>query len=81
MQTFLEIDRPHRLVTESTGSDPSGMTMTTRIVVTFEPEGEGTRMRVVQSGFPTPDLRDFFAEHAWVGAFARMAAYLERRGA
>lgn len=81
VQTFLEIDRPHRLVTESTGSDPSGMTMTTRVVVTFEPEGEGTRMRVVQSGFPTPDLRDFFAEHAWVGAFARIAAYLERRGA
>jgi hypothetical protein len=31
VQTFLEIDRPHRLVTESTGSGPDGASMTTRI--------------------------------------------------
>ncbi|WP_404312097.1 SRPBCC domain-containing protein [Agrococcus terreus] len=79
VQTFLEIDRPHRLVTESVGSDPSGGTMTTRVTVTFEAEGAGTRMRVAQSGFPTPEVRDFFAGMAWQGAFDRIAAYLERR--
>ncbi|GAA3593569.1 SRPBCC family protein [Agrococcus terreus] len=79
VQTFLEIERPHRLVTESVGSDPSGATMTTRVTVTFEAEGAGTRMRVVQSGFPTPEVRDFFAGMAWQGAFDRIAAYLERR--
>ena len=78
-QVFLEIDRPHRLVTESTGSDPSGQTMTTHIVVTFEPVDGGTLMSVVQSGFPTPEIRDFFASQAWVGAFDRIEAYLERR--
>jgi uncharacterized protein YndB with AHSA1/START domain len=78
VQTFLEIDRPHRLVTESVGSDPSGAVMTTRVVVTFEAVEGGTRMDVVQSGFPTPEVRDFFAEHAWVGAFDRITAYLER---
>ena len=77
-QTFIEIDRPHRLVTESTGSDPSGETMTTHVVVTFEPVDGGTLMSVVQSGFPTPEVRDFFASQAWVGAFDRIEAYLTR---
>ena len=77
-QVFLEIDRPHRLVTESTGSDPSGETMTTHVVVTFEPVEGGTLMSVVQSGFPTPEIRDFFASQAWVGAFDRIEAYLAR---
>lgn len=77
-QTFLEIDRPHRLVTESTGSSPDGMTMTTRIEVTFEARGEQTLMTVVQSGFPTPEIRDFFQSMVMVGAFDRIQAYLER---
>jgi uncharacterized protein YndB with AHSA1/START domain len=78
VQTFLVIDRPHRLVTESTGSSPDGATMTTRIEVTFEADGDGTVMTVVQDGFPTPEVRDFFTTEAWVGAFARIEAYLRR---
>lgn len=76
--TFLEIDRPHRLVTESTGSSPDGVTMTTLIEITFEPEGDATRMTVVQSGFPVPEVRDFFVDEVWNGALARIAAYLEQ---
>lgn len=78
VQTFLEIDRPHRLVTESTGTGPDGMTMTTRITVTFEARGEATLMSVVQSGFPVPEVRDFFAGEVWIGAFDRIEAYLGR---
>ena len=79
VQTFLEIDRPHRLVTSSTGSTPDGMEMTTRIEVTFEPEGDdSTRMTVVQSGFPTPEIRDFFQDMSWQGALDRIEAYLVR---
>lgn len=77
-QTFLEIDRPYRLVTESTGSGPDGMEMTTRIEVTFEEKDGGTLMSVVQSGFPVPEIRDFFTSEVWVGAFARIEAYLLR---
>ncbi|MET7836448.1 MULTISPECIES: SRPBCC family protein [Micromonospora] len=77
-QTFLEIDRPHRLVTESTGSSPDGTTMTTRIEVTFEAHDGGTLMTVVQSGFPTPELRDFFVGEVMPGAFDRIEAYLIR---
>lgn len=77
-QTFIEIDRPHRLVTESTGSSPDGMTMTTRIEVTFEEKDGGTLMTVVQSGFPAPQIRDFFVDEVWMGAFARIEAFLIR---
>lgn len=76
-QTFLEIERPHRLVTESVGSSPDGQTMTTRIEITFEPQNDGTRMTVVQTGFPAVELRDFFTSEVWIGAFARLEAYLK----
>ncbi|MGK5678425.1 SRPBCC family protein [Actinoplanes sp. URMC 104] len=78
-QTFLEIDRPRRLVTESVGSGPDGMEMTTRIEVTFEDRDGGTLMTVAQSGFPVPEVRDFFAGEVWAGAFARIEAFLLQR--
>ncbi|GAA3350908.1 hypothetical protein GCM10020358_78590 [Amorphoplanes nipponensis] len=77
-QTFLEIDRPHRLVTESTGGGPDGATMTTRVEVTFEAVDDGTLMTVVHSGFPAPEVRDFFVNEVWVGALDRIEAYLVR---
>ena len=77
-QTFVEIDRPHRLVTESTGSDPSGQTMSTHVVVTFEPSDVGTLVTVEQTGFPTPEVRDFFSTMVWVGALDRIEAFLTR---
>ena len=80
-QVFKVIDRPHRLVTTSTGSDPSGMTMTTEVEVTFEEQDGGTLMSVVQSGFPDVETRDFFQSMAWVGAFDRIEAYLTRERA
>jgi uncharacterized protein YndB with AHSA1/START domain len=81
VQTFVVIDRPHRLVTESTGSSPDGMTMSTHIEITFEPTGAGaTLMTVEQSGFPVPEVRDFFVAEVWAGALARVEAYLTSRG-
>jgi uncharacterized protein YndB with AHSA1/START domain len=77
-QTFVEIDRPRRLVTESWGSDPSGQTMSTHVVVTFEPSDAGTLVTVEQTGFPTPEVRDFFSTMVWVGAFDRIEAFLTR---
>jgi len=77
-QTFLVIDRPHRLVTESTGTSPDGMTMTTTVDVTFEAVDGGTLMTVVQSGFPAVEVRDFFTQEVWVGAFDRIEAFLVR---
>ena len=77
VQTFLVVDRPHRLVTESTGSTPDGMTMTTRIDITFDRSGDdATLMTIEQSGFPVPEVRDFFVGEVWQGALARIEAYL-----
>jgi uncharacterized protein YndB with AHSA1/START domain len=77
VQTFLVVDRPNRLVTESTGSTPDGMEMTTHIDISFAPSGDdGTLMTIEQSGFPAPEVRDFFASQAWQGALARIEAYL-----
>ena len=75
-QTFLEIDRPHRLVTESVGSGPDGAELTTHITVTFDEHESGTLMTVVQQGFPDEEIRDFFAGEVWQGALDRIAAYL-----
>jgi uncharacterized protein YndB with AHSA1/START domain len=75
-QTFLEIERPSRLVTESTGGGPDGGTMTTRVVVTFEPHERGTLVTVVQTGFPAPEMRDFFTSEVWAGALDRIEAFL-----
>ena len=77
-QTFLEIDRPHRLVTSSTGGTPDGDTMTTTIEITFEEAAGGTLMTVFQSGFSTEEMRDFFSTYAWVGAFDRITAFFAR---
>ena len=77
-QTFLEIERPHRLVTSSTGGTPDGDTMTTTIEVTFEEAAGGTLISVFQSGFPTEEMRDFFSTYAWVGAFDRITAFFTR---
>ncbi|SFN83367.1 Uncharacterized conserved protein YndB, AHSA1/START domain [Mycetocola miduiensis] len=85
-QTFLEIDRPHRLVTESTGGGPDGssmttrieVTLTTRIEVTFEAHRDGCLVTIVQSGFPAVEVRDFFSTQVWVGALDRIEAFLTR---
>jgi uncharacterized protein YndB with AHSA1/START domain len=77
-QTFVEIDRPHRLVTDSVGRSPDGMEMATRTTVTFEADGDGCLMSVHQVGFPVPEVRDFFVGEVWNGAFDRIQAYLER---
>lgn len=80
VQVFEVIDRPHRLVTTSTGSSPDGRSMTTTVDITFEEDGDGTLVTVLQSGFPSAEMRDFFGTEVWNGAFDRIGAYLLREG-
>ena len=77
-QLFTVVDRPHRLVTTSTGGGPDGMEMTTTVDVTFEEHDGNTLVTVVQSGFPNVEMRDFFGTQVWVGAFDRIEAYFKR---
>lgn len=78
---FEVVDRPHRLVSKSTGSSPDGSTLDTNVEVTFRDEGGKTLMSVVQSGFPSEDMRNFFADTAWNGAFDRINAYFAAKAA
>ena len=78
---FEVIDRPHRLVSRSTGSTPDGQSMDTHVEITFRDEGGKTMMTVVQTGFPTEEMRDFFADTGWNGAFDRLNAYFAAKKA
>jgi uncharacterized protein YndB with AHSA1/START domain len=78
-QVFEIIERPHRLVTASRGSDPEGNVIDTRVEITFRAVPGGTLMSIHQTGFRTAEERDFFADTAWVGFFDRIEAYLARR--
>ncbi|REJ05969.1 SRPBCC domain-containing protein [Microbacterium bovistercoris] len=82
-QTYREIDRPHRLVTdlvaESFVGEQQLPTVESRIVVTFEPAGQGTLVTVEQSPIATAELRDFFRDVAWPGGLARLGAHLHRQ--
>jgi uncharacterized protein YndB with AHSA1/START domain len=73
---FEEVERPHRLVYRSTMALPGGSILDTRLQVTFEPEGSKTRMTIVQSGFPTAEMRDEYGS-GWASildALERVAA-------
>jgi uncharacterized protein YndB with AHSA1/START domain len=61
---FQVVDRPRRLVYASTMTMPDGATIDTGMEVTFRPEDGGTRLTVIQRGFPTAPLRDEF-EGGW----------------
>jgi uncharacterized protein YndB with AHSA1/START domain len=64
---FKEIIRPRRLCYCSTMTRPDGSSVDTEIDVTFEIEGDKTRVTVVQRGFPTDELRDSFTD-GWASA-------------
>jgi uncharacterized protein YndB with AHSA1/START domain len=59
---FQVVDRPRRLVYASTMTMPDGSRVDTRMQVTFEEEDSRTRVTILQRGFPTPQLRDDFAD-------------------
>jgi uncharacterized protein YndB with AHSA1/START domain len=82
VQTYVEIDRPHRVVTdlvsESTIGGQRMPLLETRIVMTLEPAPAGTLVSVEHTGFPATEVRDFFANVAWPGGLARLDAFLAR---
>ena len=63
---FKVVERPRRLVYTSTMSMPDGSNLATRTEVTFVEDLGRTRVTVVQSGFPTVELRDEFRD-GWGG--------------
>jgi uncharacterized protein YndB with AHSA1/START domain len=58
---FGEVDRPRRLAYRSTMRLPDGSSLNTMMQITFELEDGKTRLSIMQSGFPTAELRDEYA--------------------
>jgi uncharacterized protein YndB with AHSA1/START domain len=77
---FEVVDRPRRLVYASTMTMPDGSNVDTRMQVTFQEEGGRTRLTIVQSGFPTPGLRDEFAG-GWAGILDGLGRVVAARAA
>jgi uncharacterized protein YndB with AHSA1/START domain len=55
---FRVIDRPRRLLLDSTEIHPDGSSFLTELEFTFEARNGGTLMTMVQRGFPTVAIRD-----------------------
>ncbi len=55
---FTVIDRPRRLVLATTESRPDGSSLQFATEFTFEPHDGRTLMTMIQSGFPTAELRE-----------------------
>lgn len=81
-----EIDPPWRFVFRGSRlpDERSVETESTLVTFTLEPEGAGTRLRVVESGFrdlpiPAAEQADFAAGNVkgWEGAFATLQAYMQ----
>jgi uncharacterized protein YndB with AHSA1/START domain len=69
---FRLIERPHRLLLETTETRLDGSTLEFQTEFLFERRAGQTLMTMIQHGFPTPNLRD---EHelGLPNAFARLA--------
>ena len=80
VQTYVEIDRRHRLVTDLVAESMIGgrrmPALETRIVMIFEPIPAGTLVTIEQTGFPATEMRDFFANVAWPSGLALLDACL-----
>jgi uncharacterized protein YndB with AHSA1/START domain len=78
VNVFEQIERPRRLVFRSTMTMPDGSNIDTRVRVTFDPENRKTRIRIVQRGFPGPELRDSF-ESGWGSILEGLARVVDAR--
>jgi uncharacterized protein YndB with AHSA1/START domain len=75
---FEEVERPRRLVFTSTMKMPDGSSIRTHVRVTFDPENGTTRIRIVQRGFPSRELRDSF-ESGWASILEGLARVVDAR--
>jgi uncharacterized protein YndB with AHSA1/START domain len=76
---FEVIDRPRRIVLATTELHPDRPSLDFSVELTFEGQDGQTLMTVVQSGFPTPELRDEHGRGA-PNAFARLERAIRASG-
>lgn len=66
------VERPHRLAYDVTALYEDGPVFGTTVEVTIETVSDGNRVRLVQQGFPTTQIRDDFAG-AWPDVLDELA--------
>ncbi len=77
-QVYREIDSPRRLAYEETFSNPSGESFKTFLVATFEERDGKTLLTIVQTGFPTAEIRDMH-QNGWPGFLDRLDRFVTSR--
>ncbi|HMJ74381.1 MAG TPA: SRPBCC domain-containing protein [Iamia sp.] len=75
---FLVIDRPRRLVVDTTETRADGTVVVLEIEFTFEARDDKTLMTMIQRGLPTAELRDEHRAGA-PGGLARLAQMIDDR--
>jgi uncharacterized protein YndB with AHSA1/START domain len=75
---FKEIDRPRHLVYTSTVTMPDGSSFDTGMDVSFEVQDGGTRMTILQTGFPSAELRNDH-QGGWPGFLDRLERVVNAR--
>jgi uncharacterized protein YndB with AHSA1/START domain len=75
---FSEVDRPWHLVYTSTVTMPDGSSFDTGMDVTFEVQDGGTRMTILQTGFPSAEVRDDHRS-GWPGFLDRLERVVDAR--
>jgi uncharacterized protein YndB with AHSA1/START domain len=76
---FQVVDRPRRLVMATTSTTPDGFSLETTTEVTFQEQDGKTLMTVVQRGFPTAEVRDYFKATAWPSALEALDAFIRTK--
>lgn len=76
---FEVIDRPRRLLLATEEFRPDGSSFDFAIEFTFEEQDGKTLMTIIQSGFPTAELREEHGRGA-PNAFARLARLIQLSG-
>lgn len=76
--TYREVDRPSRLVYTWGWREPHPMRAETLVTVEFVPVEDGTEMRLLHEGFPTPEDRDGH-EEGWKICLERLVGLVGER--
>ena len=76
--TYREVDSPRRLVYTWCWREPHPMRAETLVIVDFVPVREGTEIRLLHEGFPTPEDREGH-EEGWKICLGRLVDLVSER--
>lgn len=78
VSVFSVVDRPRRLAYSTKATFEDGRSFDTEVEITFEEQEGKTRMSLVQTGYPTAEMRDDFTR-GWSDIFDELARVVAAR--